>query len=209
MKVALVLNGSPPTPHELALLDGCDAVVCADGGARAVLASGRRPSLIVGDMDSLPQAVRLAAERAGMPLDVHPAHKDATDGELALARALAMRPDALLILGGHGGASAMFLASLHLLRRASDACDARMVGAGESLRFVLAGRIATLDRRDGALLSVMPWEGDLALSLEGTAWDARELVIPAGSARGVSNRIVGEQGAVRVHRGVAFVVQAQ
>jgi thiamine pyrophosphokinase len=209
VKVGLVLNGTPPTPAELALLDACDTVVCADGGANAVVASGRAPRVIVGDLDSLRPEARRAAEERGVELQVHPARKDATDGELALQRALAAQPAELLLLGALGGSTAMSLASLHLLHRAAQrGVAARIVHAGEVLRIAGRGGHA-LDARDGMRLSLLPWEGDAVLSLEGTAWDAQRLRIPRGSARGVSNRILGARAGLTVHEGWVLVEQRQ
>lgn len=210
MRVALVLNGYPPTPAELALLDACQVVVCADGGANVVVASGRAPHHIVGDLDSLREDARRAAEERGARVEAHPAGKDQTDGELALARALSLRPDELLLLGGHGGATDMFLGSLHLLHRAARAgVDAVMLGQRERLRFVLAGGQAVLLAADGPRLSVLPWGGAVVVSLQGTAWDARGLRIARGRARGVSNRILRGEARLDVHRGAALVVQGQ
>jgi thiamine pyrophosphokinase len=207
--VGLVLNGAPPTPAELALLDACGAVVCADGGAASVLASGRVPTLIVGDLDSLRDEARRAAEQRGARIEAHPARKDETDGELALAAALALGPSELLLLGAHGGATAMFLGNLHLLRRAAERCDAVMVGQREALRFVLAGQEARFAARAGARLDVLPWEGDVVVTLEGTAWDAARLRIRRGRARGVSNRIVRGAARLVVHRGSALAIHGQ
>ena len=48
----------PRQASVLRLLDESDMVVCCDSAAEALVASGREPDLIVGDMDSLPAHIR-------------------------------------------------------------------------------------------------------------------------------------------------------
>lgn len=203
MRVALVLNGEPPGPAELALARGCDAVVCADGGADAVLAAGITPGLVVGDFDSLSERGRALAEVRGVRLERLPEAKDETDGERALDAALAMRPRELLILGAHGRRSAMVLANLLLLRRAHDAAGASILGQGERLRFATAGQRRVLPM--GREFSVLPW-GPAVVSLRGTAYDVERLRLDATSCRGVSNR-ARERAELEVHEGCVLVVE--
>lgn len=211
MQVAIVLNGDPPDAADLRRLDACGAVLCADGAAAALREAGRRPTAIVGDLDSLDADTHAWALREGIAVERHPAHKDDTDGELALARALGLGATSVLVLGGHGRRSAMFLANLKLLRRChARGVPARMVGRGETLRFVGAGEEARLDdARPGDTLNLLAVDGDAAVDLEGTDWDG-DVLLPADGARGVSNRVRAADARVRVRRGlVLIVVEAQ
>ncbi len=56
--VVLAAGDFPTHPAPLAALDGAAHVVCCDGAAAALLAHGRVPDAVVGDMDSLPQSLR-------------------------------------------------------------------------------------------------------------------------------------------------------
>lgn len=208
MRAALVLHGDPPGPSELALLDACQAIVCADGGADAVVRSGRWPTCVVGDLDSIAPDVLRACEARGVRIERLPPHpKDATDGELALDLLLSLRPESALLLGAHGLRSAMFLANLQLLRRCHEAgLDAAVVGHGEELRLASPGREVRLRGRAGALVSVLPLDGEVALTLDGLRYPARRLRLPRSSARGVSNTVATDDARVRVDEGLALVV---
>src|SRR5690606_2396774 len=80
---ALVVAGGDPPPPELVHRLWADLVVAADSGAAAVLAAGRVPHLVVGDLDSLDQPLPPGAE-----VERHPRDKDQSDLELAVAAAV-------------------------------------------------------------------------------------------------------------------------
>lgn len=207
MKVALVLNGDEPSKEELKLLDACEKVVCADGAAACLLKAERPPSIIVGDMDSLPAEVYKWAEALEIPLERHTPQKDETDGELGLRRALDLGAKSLIILGGHGGRMAMFLGNLKLLRRAHDrGLEASMIGNGESIRYVTAGQELSLPGREGATLNLLSVDGDAMVSVKGAQWAGERLLIARSASRGLSNRITSDGAQVTVHEGVVLAI---
>ena len=207
MKAALVLNGDEPSADELKLLDACDAIVCADGAAQVLLKSNHPPTVIVGDMDSLKPDAYKWADALDIPIERHNIDKDQTDGELALEKALALGANSLIILGGHGGRTAMFLASIKLLRAAHDkGLEASMVGRGESLRFIAAGQEHVWAGRAGATLNLLPVDGDATVSIEGTSFDGKGIELKQTSARGVSNKILKDGARLKVEAGVVLAV---
>lgn len=207
MKVALVLNGEEPGSDELKLLDACDAIVCADGAAQALLKTDHVPNVIVGDLDSLRPDTYKWAEALDVPIERHAAVKDAIDGELALDKAIAMGAKSLLILGGHGGRTAMFLANLKVLRRVHDlGLDASMVGRGESIRYLSAGGELSLVGRTGATLNILSVDGDAIITLSGTAFDGVDIVLDRKRAKGVSNKIISDGARIMVRSGTVLSV---
>ena len=207
MRIGLVLGGDPPTNSELRLLDACDEIVACDAGAQCLLKAERPPSVIVGDLDSLDPETYKWADALDVPFERHPEKKDQTDGELALAKVFSMDPTSVLILGGHGGRTAMFLSNLRLLRRCHEkGLEALMVGRGESIRFVSAGGELNLTGRTGATLNVLPLDGAATVTIAGTEWDHESLELEAGSARGLSNRITSDGATVRGRKGLVLVV---
>lgn len=211
MKAALVLHGDPPSREDLGLLRDCDEVVATDGAALHLLKEGVVPDVVVGDMDSLGAEGLALARKAGAHIQEHPRRKDLTDGELALQAVLDFAPREVLILGAHGGRSAMFLANLKLLRRCHDrGIEARIVGRGEVLRFLTAGQAMVLRGSAGATLNLLAVDGDARVSIAGTAYDAQDTRLLARMARGVSNPIVAAEARVEVHEGaVLAIVEAQ
>lgn len=210
MRIGLVLGGDPPTPHELKLLDACEEVVACDAGAHALLKAERPPQLIIGDLDSLTADDYKWAEALDIPIERHPEDKDETDGEIALEKVLARKPKSVMILGGHGGRSAMFLANLKILRRVHDAgLDAVMLGHGESVRFLSSGDDLNLAGRTGSALNVVAVGGDAVVSLAGTKWETDETRLGHLSCRGLSNLIQQDGARVRCHEGTVLVIVEQ
>jgi thiamine pyrophosphokinase len=207
VKVALVLNGDEPGPDDLKLLSACDAIVCADGAAQPLLKANHPPTVIVGDLDSLKPDAYKWADALDIPIERHKVDKDQTDGELALDKALGLGATSLLILGGHGGRSAMFLSNLKLLRRCQDkGLEASMVGHGESIRYILAGQEHVWTGRAGATLNLLSVDGDAVITVEGTAFDLKEAPLPRTESKGVSNKIVKDAARLKVHSGTVLAV---
>lgn len=207
VKVALVLNGDEPGADELKLLDACDATVCADGAAQALLKTNHPPTVIVGDLDSLKPDAYKWADALDIPIERHKGEKDQSDGELALEKAFGLGATSVLIMGGHGGRSAMFLSNLKLLRQCFDkGIEASMVGKGESLRYIGAGHEHVWAGRTGATLNLIPVDGEAKVSLEGTSFDGKEIALARTGSRGVSNKILKDAAKVSVLAGTVLAV---
>jgi len=78
-------------------------VIAADAGATTALAFGYVPRLVIGDLDSIAAETLAELERRQVPIEVFPTDKDATDGQLAMERALELQPEELLLIGYLGG----------------------------------------------------------------------------------------------------------
>ena len=76
-------------------------VIAADGGMNHAKTLGITPELWVGDFDSVTKEIE--AEFAAVPQKRYPHDKDNTDGELAVAEALARGATSLVLAGAFGG----------------------------------------------------------------------------------------------------------
>ena len=84
----IVAAGGDPLAEKWHLDIPADAIcIAADSGLAHIYALGRVPTIVVGDLDSVDDADLARARREGTRIDRYPADKDATDLELALARA--------------------------------------------------------------------------------------------------------------------------
>ncbi len=70
-------------------------MIAADDGASTALAFGFTPHLVIGDLDSIAEGTLDELRRRGVPIETYPRDKDATDGQLAIERALHAQPDEL------------------------------------------------------------------------------------------------------------------
>lgn len=209
-RVAVVVaGGGPPavTREQLGDLGDRPVVVAADEGLQHAEALGLRVDLVVGDMDSVDPGALAAADAAGVPLQRHPAAKDATDLELALDAALAAEVDRVVVVTGTGDRLDHTMA-VALTVSAPDRVAAAAVEAwiGPAHVWVVAGE-ASLTGRPGDLLSLLPAHGPaVGVTTSGLLYPLADEDLPAGIGRGVSNEWVEEVATVRVRSGILLAV---
>ena len=77
-------------------------IIAADSGLDHAVAAGLRPTILVGDLDSISAHGKMWAYAHELEIDQHPVDKGATDTELALARAAETDATDLLVFGAIG-----------------------------------------------------------------------------------------------------------
>ncbi|MBI2708510.1 MAG: thiamine diphosphokinase [Actinobacteria bacterium] len=208
--VVLVAGGEPLDARLACVVPPGAPVVAADSGLDHALALGLRPDLVVGDLDSAsPGAVALAASR-GARIDRHPAAKDATDLDLAVAAAVeAYAPDRLVVLSGGGGRADHLLSLPALVTAPSTAALRIEAWCGRALLLVARpGRPVTIDAPAGSLVSVLPAHGPArGIELSGLLWSRTGLDLAAGSTRGISNVVDRPPVRISVTAGTLLIVR--
>jgi thiamine pyrophosphokinase len=191
-------------------LDRATAVIAADGGIRYSLDLGRRPDVLIGDLDSLPDGVE--AELRGWNIETirHPAAKDETDLELALLFAKSRFPRAeILIFGGFGGRLDQTLANILLL--------AHPELLGHPIRFqerreavwLVTGEGEVIGRR-GDTVSLIPLAGPVRVAATtGLTWPLRNEMLEFGPARGISNEMTAERATIRLESGALLCIHGR
>ncbi len=188
-KVLQITSGTPVTlvgggPLGRADLDWAlartDLAIAADGGAAALLAAGRCPDAVIGDMDSIDAeaAARIPPERRH-----EIAEQDSTDFEKCLQRIAAPM---VLGLGFLGGRTDHALAALSCLARLRPSC--LLVGE-ESAAFAAPPEIA-LDLPPGSWLSLFPFAPVTGRS-EGLRWPIEGIAFAPAGTIGTSNAVTG------------------
>lgn len=182
-------------------------VIAADGGLRHLLALGRLPNVLIGDLDSLPDGVEELLDTWDIDIFRFPRAKDETDLELAIQYALDRFPDDLLLIaGGFGGRLDHALANIMLL--------AHPAFIGRTIYFVDEGQTAwlidaetTITGRPGDIVSLIPLGGDVkVVETTGLRWQLLNETLPLGPARGMSNEMTGDRARIRIAGGLLFCV---
>jgi thiamine pyrophosphokinase len=176
-------------------------VVAADEGAATALAFGFQPHVVIGDLDSLSKATRSELERRGVTFETHPRDKDATDGQLAVERALQVQPEAVWLLGFLGGPRLdQAIANITLLVRA----EVPTVLLDEMNECVLVRPRQDYSWRPevGEIVSLIPLMGDATdVRTTGLRWPLRGEPLRLGDTRGVSNEPTSEEVSVSIGTG--------
>jgi len=221
--VALILaDGDAPTRSALDLAwpgwhDAVRIVIAADGGARHAASLEVAIDLWVGDGDSIDGAALAALAAAGVPLERSRPDKDESDTELAIAAAIRLGADGIVIVGALGGpridhalANLGLLALPRLAGRPATLLDAhsrigliRAPGpGGEPVEHPLPGPL-------GGLVSLLPMgAGVEGVTTRGLAYPLLDEALPAGPARGLSNVRTAPDAAVVIRRGLLLVVES-
>lgn len=209
MKVVVVASGDFDE-EDASWLDDADLLIAADGGAAALARHDRRPELLVGDLDSIEPALVERLAVAGTRVERHPANKDASDTELAIAAAVSAGATEIILLGAAGGDRLDHeLANLLLLADpALAALDVRAVHGAITIRVLHGGGVAGLVGSAGDLVTLLPIGGDASgVTTHGLRWRLDGASLRMGRSRGLSNEVLAAPASVRLERGTLFVVE--
>jgi thiamine pyrophosphokinase len=165
-------------------------VIAADAGMAHAVTLDVLPELWVGDFDSVPDD--LPESHKGIEKQVFPAEKDKTDGELAIAAAIARGATSLVLAGAFGGARADH-AFLHLalaLRLAEDGIPTLLTSGAQEGQPLLPGT-TEFDYADGTLFSVLGLSALSGLTETGAKWPLDNVEVGFGSSLTLSNEVSG------------------
>jgi thiamine pyrophosphokinase len=209
--VAVVVGGgpieSPPDDRHF------DAVIVADSGLDVALAAGVRPTLLVGDLDSISEDGLRWAEQHHVPIERHPADKDDTDTALALRCAAATGADELVVLGTDVTSRLdHLLATVVCLGEPSLATFTHIEAhLGTTRVHVLhPDHRVRLGLGADRVFSLLALHGDCAgVGVTDARWPLCGATIAAGSSLGISNQSLGRPVDVSVTSGVLTIVIPQ
>jgi thiamine pyrophosphokinase len=204
----LVIGGSPPNPAVVERLERDRYVIAADSGLDHAGALGLDVDLVVGDLDSVSTDALAAATAAAVPVERHPAAKDAIDTELAVDAALARGARRVTVIGGGGDRLDHLLAGVLLLAHPKLAgVDAEAWLGAAWVRALQGPGHADLTGPIGAYLSLLPVHGPaVGVTTGGLRYPLTDEPLLPGSSRGVSNEIVASPACVRLERGALLAI---
>ncbi|MBR5056280.1 MAG: thiamine diphosphokinase [Bacteroidales bacterium] len=170
--VILAHGDFPSSPAALAALDNADCVICCDGAAELLLAHGRTPDFITGDMDSLPD--RLKERFADI---IRPSScQETNDQTKAFRLALTLNPERITILGATGAREDHTMGNVSLLldyvREAS--CPVSILTDYGRFEAILDS--ATLPCRRGQEISIFAFDNTLRIKSVGLEYPTDNVV---------------------------------
>lgn len=208
LRAVIAVNGVIDNYTAVAkLLRADDTLIGADGGTLHLLAMGRRPHVVVGDLDSLPPTVIEELAAQGVRFERHRPEKDQTDLELAIERALADGAGEVLLIGALGGRLDQTLANLLIVAQRAWPAPVRIV-EGEQVAEVLRGPgKLSVHGVPGDTVSLIPLGAAVeGITYTGLRYPLEEATLAFGSTRGVSNELLDAVATVTIRAGVALVV---
>ena len=191
----VIITGASPLDPDLAARLRSESTeqtiwMAVDGGLDHALAAGLEPTHLVGDLDSVTEeGLAWAARHA--EISRHPADKDQTDTELALALASKFDPERVTLIGGGdrldhtfagvGALGALSLTSVPMLDGWWE---------GQHLRVLHGPGSSTLRLVPGSTLSLLALHGPcVRVTLSGTRWELDQFDLEPLVGMGVSNQV--------------------
>lgn len=167
-------------------------VIAADSGMMHASALGVVPELWVGDFDSA--GSELTMQFRDVPRETFSPEKDATDGAIAVAEAIARGATEVVLLGGLGGqtdhAVGLLGQSIGIARQGL-AC--LLTSGTEEAWPIIPGRMA-VELPSGTRISIIPLGALEGLELSGVKWPLTGRAVPVGSTLTLSNVALGPVG---------------
>lgn len=165
------------------IADGC-FVIAADSGFDTAVRLGIKPSLLVGDMDSIlrvPSNIELVRVKA---------EKDVTDTMLAVDIALERGAKHITVIGGAGGRADHWLSNILMLESYSEkGIDIRLIDGTNEI-FVLCDGQARIPNNDGyfGIIALC----DCTVTESGCKYPLERAQLRRNLPYAVSNEVVGE-----------------
>ena len=210
MRALVVLDGDPLGSDAwlAGIATRSDVVIAADGGAARLAGTGRRPDLVVGDLDSLAPEVRRQLESHGVAFEIHPSEKAETDAELALRAAVTRGADEITVVGAFGGDRLDHVAGNLMLLAHEDfaAIDVAIMTERATVRALRGPGILELTGGAGDWVTLVPLsEIARAVTTDGLRYPLHREDLVRGSTRGVSNELTGRHASVEMAVGLLLV----
>jgi len=202
MRAVLFSNGEVPDPLRMrSVLQVDDTIVSADGGIRHLLALGRDPHILIGDMDSIDPHLLSSLEEKGTEILRYPPAKDQTDLELAINILQERGFNEVLIVGALGGRMDQTLANVWLLaERSNTAFDISFDDGCE--RVYLVQNILAVSGQPGDLISLIPYAARVTgINTDGLEYPLHNETLFPEKTRGLSNVLLANQARITIKTG--------
>jgi thiamine pyrophosphokinase len=208
-QVVVVIGGGPLSLYAIPEVEANATIIAADSGLDHAVAAGLRPTLLLGDLDSISAHGKMWAYAHEVEIEEYPADKDATDTELALRRAAEIDAADLLVLGATGDRFDHTLGTIAALGNPT-------LGRFETIRLLLddaaihvihPGRSAAVDLPPKVPFSLLALHGPCrGVTVTGARWSLTDAVLEATSTRGLSNETTGPLEVTVTHGVLTLVV---
>lgn len=209
MRAVIFANGvlnNLQNVHDIILPD--DLIIAADGGMTHCQALGIKPSIVIGDLDSLDPDYLKSLQTSGTEIISYPINKDQTDLELALHKAFDLGSDEILVLGALGARWDMTISNLLLPASPEFSKVAIRLIDGHQEIILLRGRgELTFNGKKGDMLSLIPLGQDAyGVALRGLEYPLEDDVLKFGATRGISNVLLEDTATVYLKKGLLLCI---
>lgn len=183
-----------------------DLVIAADSGYQNALTMGVQPQILLGDLDSLDQSIKVPKE---VEIIQVPAEKDLTDTQLAVSLALERGATELVLIGGLGGRLDHTLSNLAILEELNQKHIRALFNNGKNrARFLRNDSFLLLRDRFRYFSLIAADEKVKGVTVEGCKYPLEKAKLSRYHQYAVSNEIVGNCAYIEVRRGGLWIIES-
>lgn len=180
-------------------------LIAVDGGLDHILKIGKKPDIVIGDLDSLDENSKRYLNENDIKVEKFPSDKDYTDLELAIYLAKEQNIKNLEIFGATGTRLDHSFGNLMLLKKINKLnINGKLIDLNNEVYYTDSE--LTIEKRENYFLSIIALnpEGIIA-DLEGLKYSKKAINILQTDTLGISNEIISDKGKINILEGEAFV----
>lgn len=209
MKVIIISGGAPPSKELLTKEITRDTfLIGADSGANCLFHYDIKPDLLVGDFDSIDNEVLEYYKKNNCFIEVYPTEKDYTDTEIAVRRAIGMKPSEIVLLGCTGSRVDHLLGNIGMLK----ICMQNSVNSfikDENNVIMLVNDSTVLSGTIGKIFSVQSYGDEIiGLTIEGAKYPLHNYNLKIGESITISNEFTCPQVKLKFTSGTLMIIRS-
>jgi thiamine pyrophosphokinase len=186
-----------------------DFIIGVDRASYWLIQNHITPDIAIGDFDSVtPKELKIIRSRAKEIISF-PCDKNFTDLELAVNKAIALKPKSVKIYGSLGTRLDHSLVSLQFLEKLlQNKISASIIN--DTNKCFLCNSVAKIKKnKNYPYLSILPISKNTTLSISGCKYPLKKTKIARGLSLCVSNQIMAKSADITIHHGLALVIQSR
>lgn len=192
MKAIVVSGGTPPSCEMLNNeLRNSDLLICADSGANCLYSYGISPNYLIGDFDSVDKRVLDFFKNSNCLIETYPSHKNETDTELAIDKALELGSSSIVLLGCTGTRFDHILGNIGLLKKCLlSGTEACIIDSNNII--MLKDKSFTIYNEAGTIFSISAYCDEVKkLTIKNAKYPLMDYDLRLGDPLTISNEFAG------------------
>jgi thiamine pyrophosphokinase len=207
MKVIIISGGKPPSKELLMQEVTEDAfLIAADSGANCLYEYNIAPDLLLGDFDSIDKKVLDYFKKSNCTIDIYPTEKDFTDTEIAVKKALSMKPSEIVFLGCTGSRVDHLLGNIGMLKTCmQNGVSAYIKDGNNNIRLINAS--TSLKGTVGEIFSLQAYGDEVVgLTIEGAKYSLNNYNLKIGESITISNEFAENIVELKFKSGTLMII---
>ncbi len=204
MRAVIIGNGAITNYDKIKQRLRCDDyIICADGGYNHTKKLGVKPSVVIGDMDSIGDN-DYDGEIINLPI-----RKDFTDSEVCVKYILLKHFDEVMMLGFTGKRQDHAISNMLLLKQFADT-ETKAYIVDENNEIYFTNFENTIYGKKGDIVSIIPITGNLCgVTTKGLDYPLNDETLQFGESRGVSNIMTSDKCTINIKSGFGLIIKAR